>query len=587
LAENLPFGARIFSLANCGLRCAKPYSGMNGLDWTVLAITLAAIVGYGTWRTRKQRDLDSYLRGGRESNWATVGLSVMATQASAITFLSTPGQAFESGMGFIQFYFGLPLALIIISIVVVPLFYNLNVYTAYEFLEKRFNLNTRLLTAFLFLVQRGLAAGITIYAPSIVLSTVLGWDLTYLNIIIGLLVIIYTVSGGTKAVSITQKWQMAVIMGGMFFAFYMIVDYISPTFSFIEAIEFAGARGKMEIVNFNVDLESRYTIWSGLTGGLFLALSYFGTDQSQVQRYISASSVKESRMGLMFNAILKIPMQFFILLTGVLLFVFYQIKEQPISFNKEVVELVMESDRVEEGQELLADFRQIQIEKKKIVAINSPESNQKLDELILSEKGVKSKFNQISTELNSSVPTKDSDYVFIRFILDYLPHGAIGLLLAVILSAAMSSTAGELNALATTTMSDFVKRLHKGELGSKTEVRWSKLITVLWGLLAISFALMADLFDNLIEVVNILGSLFYGTILGIFVCAVFIKSIRARDVIIGAAVAELLVLGLFIGNQFEWFSYQIGFLWFNVIGCFVVIIIALIVSQGGYKKEIA
>jgi Na+/proline symporter len=560
---------------------------MNGLDWTVLAITLAAIVGYGTWRTRKQRDLDSYLRGGRESNWATVGLSVMATQASAITFLSTPGQAFESGMGFIQFYFGLPLALIIISIVVVPLFYNLNVYTAYEFLEKRFNLNTRLLTAFLFLVQRGLAAGITIYAPSIVLSTVLGWDLTYLNIIIGLLVIIYTVSGGTKAVSITQKWQMAVIMGGMFFAFYMIVDYISPTFSFIEAIEFAGARGKMEIVNFNVDLESRYTIWSGLTGGLFLALSYFGTDQSQVQRYISASSVKESRMGLMFNAILKIPMQFFILLTGVLLFVFYQIKEQPISFNKEVVELVMESDRVEEGQELLADFRQIQIEKKKIVAINSPESNQKLDELILSEKGVKSKFNQISTELNSSVPTKDSDYVFIRFILDYLPHGAIGLLLAVILSAAMSSTAGELNALATTTMSDFVKRLHKGELGSKTEVRWSKLITVLWGLLAISFALMADLFDNLIEVVNILGSLFYGTILGIFVCAVFIKSIRARDVIIGAAVAELLVLGLFIGNQFEWFSYQIGFLWFNVIGCFVVIIIALIVSQGGYKKEIA
>ena len=560
---------------------------MNGLDWTVLAITLAAIVGYGTWRTRKQRDLDSYLRGGRESNWATVGLSVMATQASAITFLSTPGQAFESGMGFIQFYFGLPLALIIISIVVVPLFYNLNVYTAYEFLEKRFNLNTRLLTAFLFLVQRGLAAGITIYAPSIVLSTVLGWDLTYLNIIIGLLVIIYTVSGGTKAVSITQKWQMAVIMGGMFFAFYMIVDYISPTFSFIEAIEFAGARGKMEIVNFNVDLESRYTIWSGLTGGLFLALSYFGTDQSQVQRYISASSVKESRMGLMFNAILKIPMQFFILLTGVLLFVFYQIKEQPISFNKEVVELVMESDRVEEGQELLADFRQIQIEKKKIVAINSPESNQKLDELILSEKGVKSKFNQISTELNSSVPTKDSDYVFIRFILDYLPHGAIGLLLAVILSAAMSSTAGELNALATTTMSDFVKRLHKGELGSKTEVRWSKLITVLWGLLAISFALMADLFDNLIEVVNILGSLFYGTILGIFVCAVFIKSIRARDVIIGAAVAELLVLGLFIGNQFEWLSYQIGFLWFNVIGCFVVIIIALIVSQGGYKKEIA
>ena len=560
---------------------------MNALDWTVLAMTLATIVGYGTWRTRKQRDLDSYLRGGRESNWATVGLSVMATQASAITFLSTPGQAFESGMGFIQFYFGLPLALILISIVVVPLFYNLNVYTAYEFLEKRFDLNTRLLTAFLFLVQRGLAAGITIYAPSIVLSTVLGWDLTYLNIIIGLLVIIYTVSGGTKAVSITQKWQMAVIMGGMFFAFYMIIDYISPTFSFFEAIEFAGASGKMEIVNFDVDVKSRYTIWSGLTGGLFLALSYFGTDQSQVQRYISASSIKESRMGLMFNAILKIPMQFFILLTGVLLFVFYQIKEQPISFNQEVVALVMESDRADEGGELLAEFQHIQDEKKVVLQARSPEMNQMMNDLILSEKALKTEFNQISSDINASIPTKDSDYVFIRFILDYLPHGAIGLLLAVILSAAMSSTAGELNALATTTMSDFVKRLNNRVVDAKTEVLWSKLITVAWGLLAISFALMADLFDNLIEVVNILGSLFYGTILGIFVCAVFLKSIKARAVIIGAAIAEFLVLGLFIGNQFEWFTYNIGFLWFNVIGCLVVIIVSLLAGIGGKQNDLA
>lgn len=560
---------------------------MNALDWTVLAMTLATIVGYGTWRTRKQRDLDSYLRGGRESNWATVGLSVMATQASAITFLSTPGQAFESGMGFIQFYFGLPLALILISIVVVPLFYNLNVYTAYEFLEKRFDLNTRLLTAFLFLVQRGLAAGITIYAPSIVLSTVLGWDLTYLNIIIGLLVIIYTVSGGTKAVSITQKWQMAVIMGGMFFAFYMIIDYISPTFSFFEAIEFAGASGKMEIVNFDVDVKSRYTIWSGLTGGLFLALSYFGTDQSQVQRYISASSIKESRMGLMFNAILKIPMQFFILLTGVLLFVFYQIKEQPISFNQEVVALVMESDRADEGGELLAEFQHIQDEKKVVLQARSPEMNQMMNDLILSEKALKTEFNQISSDINASIPTKDSDYVFIRFILDYLPHGAIGLLLAVILSAAMSSTAGELNALATTTMSDFVKRLNNRVVDAKTEVLWSKLITVAWGLLAISFALMADLFDNLIEVVNILGSLFYGTILGIFVCAVFLKSIKARAVVIGAAIAEFLVLGLFIGNQFEWFTYNIGFLWFNVIGCLVVIIVSLLAGIGGKQNDLA
>jgi Na+/proline symporter len=553
---------------------------MNLFDWTVLVFTLLAIVAYGTWRTRKQKDLESYLRGGRESNWFTVGLSVMATQASAITFLSTPGQAFESGMGFIQFYFGLPLALIIVSIVIIPLFYRLNVYTAYEFLENRFDLNTRLLTAFLFLIQRGLAAGITIYAPAIVLSTVLGWDLTKLNIIIGLLVIVYTVSGGTKAVSITQKWQMAVIMGGMFFAFYMVLDYLAPRFTFLEALQFAGVNGKMEIVNFDLNMESRYTIWSGLTGGMFLALSYFGTDQSQVQRYISASSIKESRMGLMFNAILKIPMQAFILLTGVLLFVFYQMNEQPISFNQQVVEVVMESDRAEEGQYLLDQFGRVQEEKNEIIRESRDNNQDEIARLLTAENDLKLKFNEISSQVNSDVPTKDSDYVFIRFILEYLPHGAIGLLLAVILSAAMSSTAGELNALATTTMNDFVNRLSHWKVSPDREVLWSKLITVFWGLLAISFALMADLFDNLIEVVNILGSLFYGTILGIFICAIFIKRVKSREVIIAAALAELLVLGLFAGTTFNWLSFDIGFLWFNVIGCLAVLVLAVLLSNG-------
>lgn len=559
---------------------------MNLLDWTVLVFTLLAIVAYGTWRTRKQKDLESYLRGGRESNWFTVGLSVMATQASAITFLSTPGQAFESGMGFIQFYFGLPLALIIVSIVIIPLFYRLNVYTAYEFLENRFDLNTRLLTAFLFLIQRGLAAGITIYAPAIVLSTVLGWDLTKLNIIIGLLVIVYTVSGGTKAVSITQKWQMAVIMGGMFFAFYMVLDYLAPRFTFLEALQFASVNGKMEIVNFDLNMESRYTIWSGLTGGMFLALSYFGTDQSQVQRYISASSIKESRMGLMFNAILKIPMQAFILLTGVLLFVFYQINEQPISFNQQVVEVVMESDRAEEGQYLLDQFGRVQEEKNEIIRESRDNNQDEIARLLTAENDLKLKFNEISLQVNSDVPTKDSDYVFIRFILEYLPHGAIGLLLAVILSAAMSSTAGELNALATTTMSDFVKRLSQMNVSSDREVLWSKLITVFWGLLAISFALMADLFDNLIEVVNILGSLFYGTILGIFICAIFIKRVKSREVIIAAALAELLVLGLFTGTTFNWLPFDIGFLWFNVIGCLAVLAVAVLLSNGQKESEL-
>ncbi|MEZ4722732.1 MAG: sodium:solute symporter [Flavobacteriales bacterium] len=551
---------------------------MNELDWIVLGSTLAFIVGYGTWRTRKQRDLDSYLRGGREANGLTVGLSVMATQASAITFLSTPGQAFESGMGFIQFYFGLPIALILVSVVVVPLFYKLNVYTAYEYLEERFDLNTRLLTAFLFLIQRGLAAGITIYAPSIVLSSVLGWDLDSLNVVIGLLVIIYTVSGGTKAVNITQKWQMTVIMGGMFFAFFTLLDLLSPHLSFMEAVDLAGAFDKMNIVDFDFDLQSRYTIWSGLTGGLFLSLSYFGTDQSQVQRYISAKSIRESRMGLMFNAILKIPMQFFILLTGVMLFVFYQVHEKPINFNRQVIEQVMNSNSAEQGEKLMArysDFNNLMIQ-----GIEGGATKEELNLIHQDQLVIKESFNALSNQVAPDEPTKDSDYVFIRFILDFLPNGAIGLLLAVILSAAMSSTSGELNALASTTINDYFKRL--GWMGNtETEqVRWSKWITVGWGLLAIGFALVAQLVDNLIELVNILGSLFYGTILGIFVCAIYLKSIKAKHVFAAAIVAELLVLFLFA-------TLDIGFLLFNVIGCLATLLFAMIyVLLDSGKKEL-
>lgn len=542
---------------------------MNALDWGVLAATLGAIVAYGTWRTRKQRDLNSYLRGGRDSDWLTVGLSVMATQASAITFLSVPGQAYESGMGFIQFYFGLPIALILVSAIVVPMFYKLNVYTAYEYLEDRFDLKTRLLTAFLFLIQRGLAAGITIYAPAIVLSTVLGWDLNQLNIIIGTLVIIYTVSGGTKAVSLTQKWQMTVIMAGMFFAFFTLIYYLSPYLSFMEAVDFAGSVGKMEIVNFSFDINERYTIWTGLTGGLFLSLSYFGTDQSQVQRYINASSVKGSRMGLMFNAILKIPMQFFILFTGVLLFVFYQVYEKPISFNSAVVETVMQSDSAASGQELMSKFQAIEQEKKARYEVKgAPFDYEAAAASHAQQLELSKEFKEVATAVDAEVVTKDSDYVFIRFILDYLPHGAIGLLLAVILSAAMSSTAGEINALASTTMNDFYKRLTNDEVDAQTEVRTSKLITVGWGIIAIAFALLAQLVENLIEMVNILGSLFYGTILGVFVCAFYLKKTRGWHIFWAALFAEVSVLILF------WWV-DISFLWFNAIGCLLTILSAL------------
>ncbi|MEQ9187634.1 MAG: sodium:solute symporter [Cryomorphaceae bacterium] len=544
---------------------------MNSTDWIVLLSTLGAIVGYGTWKTRRQRDLNSYLRGGQDSNWATVGLSVMATQASAITFLSAPGQAFESGMGFLQFYFGLPLALVILSVTFIPIFYKLNVYTAYEYLEERFDINTRLLTAFLFLVQRGLAAGITIYAPAIVLSTVLGWDLNTMNIIIGLLVIVYTVSGGTKAVSITQKWQMAVIMGGMFYAFYMIVDQLAPHVSFLEAIAVAGVHGKMEVVNFNVDFNERYTIWSGLTGGLFLALSYFGTDQSQVQRYISGSNIRQSRMGLMFNAVLKIPMQFFILLTGVMVFVFYQYNERPIHFNENVVQTVMTSDRADEGTELLARFDQVQTEKASLLAKGIAGNEEALRILETEQIALNESFGDLAVAIDPQVETKDSDYVFIRWILENLPNGAIGLLLAVILSAAMSSTAGELNALGSTTMNDFVRRLRKDHSEQPGDVWRSKLSTVAWGVLAIIFALSARLVDNLIELVNILGSLFYGTILGIFICAFYIKRIKSKEVFIAALLAETMVLTMF-------FITDIGFLWYNAIGCTAVVIFATILG---------
>ena len=540
---------------------------MNSTDWIVLLSTLGFIVGYGTWRTFRQHDLNSYLRGGQDANWATVGLSVMATQASAITFLSTPGQAFESGMGFLQFYFGLPLALVILSVTFIPMFYKLNVYTAYEYLEERFDLNTRLLTAFLFLVQRGLAAGITIYAPAIVLSTVLGWDLNTMNILIGALVIIYTVSGGTKAVSITQKWQMAVIMGGMFYAFYMLIDHLSPHVDFLQALHVAGVHGKMEVVNFEIDVNQRYTIWSGLTGGLFLALSYFGTDQSQVQRYISGSNIRQSRMGLMFNAILKIPMQFFILLTGVLVFVFYQYMERPIHFNEQVVETVMQSDLKEEGSDMIAKFNVLQSEKQALMESDLEANRAELQSIEKQQVALNEEFGELALQVEPDADTKDADYVFIRWILDNLPHGAIGLLLAVILSAAMSSTAGELNALATTTMNDFIRRLRKDRSEQKGDVFRSKMVTVLWGVLAISFALSARLVDNLIELVNILGSLFYGTILGIFICAFYIKRVDHRSVLLAAVVAEASVLTLF-------FTSDIGFLWFNAIGCAIVVIFA-------------
>ena len=568
---------------------------MSIVDWIVMLGTLGFIVAYGTWKTRKNANLQDYLRGGNEMKWTTIGLSVMATQASAITFISTPGQAYESGMGFVQNYFGLPIALIIVSAVFIPIYYKLKVFTAYEYLESRFGVSSRLLAAFLFLVQRGLAAGITIYAPAIILSTAMGWNLNLTILLIGILVIIYTVSGGTKAVSLTQKWQMGIIMSGMFAAFFIIIYKLPDFVSFKDAINVAGIMGKLDVVDFSFDVDKRYTFWTGITGGTFLALSYFGTDQSQVQRYLSGSSVFESRMGLMFNAIMKVPMQFFILFVGVMVFVFFQYQEHPVLFNENATAKVYQTEYAEDMKAIEADYSEVYNRKKealKIVVDNYENTNYSKETLDYSIQTAKSNEaealvirDKAKALIHKAVPdntSKDSDYVFLSFIMNYLPMGLIGLLLAVIFSAAMSSTSGELNALATTTTIDFYKRLNSKEHSEEHYVKASKILTAAWGIVAILFALFAHLVENLIEAVNILGSIFYGTILGIFLIAFFLKKIKGKATFIAAITTQLLIILYFffgqkIGSLIMGYQItEISYLWYNVIGCGLVILFATI-----------
>jgi len=555
---------------------------MGTLDWIILSGTLLFIVGYGVWKTKGSKDVDDYVLGGKKTKWWTIGLSVMATQASAITFLSTPGQAFHDGMGFVQFYFGLPLAMIIICLIFVPLYHRLKVYTAYEFLENRFDLKTRSLAAILFLIQRGLAAGITIYAPSIILSAVLGWDLKTLNIIIGSLVIIYTVSGGTKAVNVTQKQQMFIIMTGMFIAFFFILGYLPADITFGKALKIAGASDKLNIIDFEFNTTSRYTLWSGLTGGMFLALAYFGTDQSQVQRYLSGKSVRESQLGLIFNGLLKIPMQFFILLVGVMVFVFYQYNPSPLNFNPVATNAVLASEYSKDYKLLEEDHRELETEKKiaqdrfsaalelKEYAATM-EAKQNIIAINEREKAKRETAKTIIAMADDAVETNDKDFVFIHFILNHLPQGLIGLLLAVILSAAMSSTASELNALGTISALDLYKRNKKGEFDQKHYVTASKAFTLLWGIVAIIIACVASLFDNLIQLVNIIGSIFYGNVLGIFLLAFFFKFIRGNSVFVAGIITQLIVI---MSYSLGWMSY----LWLNAFGCALVILLAFLLE---------
>ena len=547
---------------------------MNLLDWLVLMGTIVGIAAYGTWRTRHTSSLHTYLKGNQNTGWVTIGLSVMATQASTITYLSLPGQAYENGIAFIQNYFGLPLALIIVCAVFLPIYRKLGVYTAYEYLGQRFDSKTRLLGASLFLVQRGLQAGITIYAPAIILSTVLGWRLDLTILFTGLLVIVYTVTGGSAAVNLTQRWQMSVIFIGMITAFFVLLSKLPHG-----AVHLAGAMGKLQAVDFTPDLKKRYTLWSGLLGGIFLSLSYFGTDQTQVQRYIGGAALREGRLGLMFNALFKIPMQFFIVMLGALLFVFYQFQpDTPVFFNRSEWNRHaegMDGDRlrnIERKYAVMQADKQRKIEAWMVARTGrEPATEASTRSAMLAAQKASNSLRQEARDtllaVDPKAKTKDSDYVFIQFILTQLPHGMIGLLMAVMFASALSSKASELNALATTTTIDIWQHLNPKEVhDDRQKVRQAKWFTALWGLFAIGFAMLVSFAENLIEALNIVASIFYPVLLGIFVVAFFLKKVGGSAVFWAAITSQILVVAIFLFGKF-FPAYEIGYLWLNPIGC--------------------
>jgi SSS family solute:Na+ symporter len=567
--DHLPFNHSIFF--------------MKLIDWVVLFSTLLIIVGYGTWKTRGKKNMESYLLGNKSMPWWTVCLSIMATQASAVTFLSTPGQAYEDGMRFLQFYFGLPLAMVILSVTAVPLYHKLKVFTAYEYLETRFDLKVRSLAAIYFLMLRGLSVGITIYAPSLILSTILNWNISLTTIFIGSLVMIYTITGGTKAVSITQKYQLSIIMGGMILTGVIAVTKLPEGIGFGDTFSIAGEMGKLNLINLSFDLTDRYNIWSGLIGGLFLFLSYFGADQSQVGRYLAGSSITESRLGLIFNGLLKIPMQFLILYIGILVFVFYQFNQAPIFHNQSL------KDKAIQNKEVAASVGELQTKYDALFEVRKQEvtqlaksiqsdqveevaaSRSRLESIQKSEKEIR---GEVKKQIATAIPganTQDKDYVFITFVMTYLPHGIIGLLLAIVFSAAMSSTASELNSLATTTAVDIYKRSINTAATDSHYVKASKWFTALWAMFAMLYASLVNQAENLIQFVNIVGSLFYGTILGIFISAFYLKYIKSNAVFVGGIIGELVILYLYFFRRED-----VAFLLYNIIGCVVVVVVASI-----------
>jgi len=554
---------------------------MQLLDWILLISTLFLIMAYGIYRSRGQRDLKGYFLGDNTMSWYKVMFSVMATQASAITFLSAPGLAFTDGMRFVQYYLGMPLAIVVVTAVFVPVYHRLKVMTAYEFLEQKFDVRVRVFTAFLFLLQRGLAAGLTIFAPALVMSTLLGWDIYLTCSVMGILVIVYTLSGGAKAVAYTQLQQMIVILGGMAFAGVIVYRLLPQGVGFVESLEIAGKAGRMNVLVTKFDWADKYNVWSGLLGGFFLSLSYFGTDQSQVGRYLGAKSIKESTTGLLMNAVVKIPMQFGVLLIGIALFVFYVFNPQPLTFNSSLEKKIYLTDNADKYAALQTQFDSLQKEQaaSALAILSSTDDSEVFVGITHHFAAIDSMKSKVKTQANElikdSVPgadTKDTNYIFLYFVLRHLPVGLIGLLLAVIFSASWSSTSSELNALAGTFVVDFYKRLFRKEESEKHYVIVSKIATAFWGILAILFAFLATRLDTLIEAVNLLGSLFYGTILGVFLTAFLPFKIKAKAVLIAAILTELGVILLYYNDV-------VGFLWLNPIGALSVVSFSVLINE--------
>ncbi len=555
---------------------------MHQLDWIILAAVLLFIVGHGLWRGRSNKNIQDYLVAGRSLKWYTIAFSIMATQASAITFLSGPGQSYADGMRFIQFYFGLPIAMVILSIVAVPVYHRLKILTAYEYIENRFDYKLRALTSFLFLIQRGLAAGLTILAPAIILSAILGWNIIWTNIIVGSLVILYTAYGGTRAVNTTHTFQLLIVFLGMFAAFFIAWHLLPAGISLLDATRLAGKMNRLNILDFNFDLNNRYTFWSGIIGGCFLHLSYFGTDQSQVQRYLTGKSEAHSKLGLLFNGLVKVPMQFFILFCGIVVFAFYQFNTSPLFFNTVETDRIRQTVQAVDYQQIESQYVQLAAEKAKhaqeLVQVMRKDDQAVIAEaqrLVLADQQKMQDLKQQAVGIlqtnNPRLDPSDTNYIFLYFVVNVLPAGVIGLVIACILAASMSSTASELNALASTTIVDIYKRISGNKENARHDIRISRLATIGWGIYAIFTSIFASRLGSLIEAVNILGSLFYGTILGIFLSAFYLKRVTASAVFISAIMAEVAVTACFLFSG-------ISFLWYNVIGCLLVLLLSPVVT---------